>query len=178
MQDHRKKDDVENTGAESFVHLEHEERPRDASTSSDELPTVSGSSAAGSEPTERTPGYLVAPLAAAQEVTSRNTVLRSRGQGERLSMNVSTTSLNNNDDVVLAQIGRETCPICIVDFEEGDDIRVLPCDGKHCFHQYCVDPWLLKLSSSCPICRHGRTSTYTFLFANSLFEQISWLLRI
>lgn len=59
------------------------------------------------------------------------------------------------EDMVPASIGRETCPICIVDFEKGDDIRVLPCEGKHCFHQECVDPWLLKLSSSCPICRHG-----------------------
>ncbi|KAF9475532.1 hypothetical protein BDN70DRAFT_813981 [Pholiota conissans] len=59
-----------------------------------------------------------------------------------------------HEDMVPASIGRETCPICIVDFEEGDDIRVLPCEGKHCFHQECVDPWLLKLSSSCPICRH------------------------
>ncbi|KAH0827880.1 hypothetical protein J3R83DRAFT_3507 [Lanmaoa asiatica] len=50
-------------------------------------------------------------------------------------------------------IGRETCPICIVDFEEGDDLRVLPCEGKHRFHQSCVDPWLLELSGSCPICR-------------------------
>lgn len=57
------------------------------------------------------------------------------------------------DDVVPDSIGRETCPICIVDFEEGDDIRLLPCEGKHCFHQQCVDPWLLELSSSCPICR-------------------------
>jgi hypothetical protein len=52
-------------------------------------------------------------------------------------------------------IGRETCPICIVDFEDGDDVRILPCEGKHVFHQACVDPWLLELSSSCPICRHG-----------------------
>lgn len=52
-------------------------------------------------------------------------------------------------------IGRETCPICIVDFENGDDIRVLPCEGRHQFHQACVDPWLLELSSSCPICRAG-----------------------
>ena len=62
------------------------------------------------------------------------------------------------EDVVPAAIGRETCPICIVDFQEGDDIRVLPCEGKHCFHQQCVDPWLLQLSSSCPICRHGKSS--------------------
>lgn len=50
-------------------------------------------------------------------------------------------------------IGRETCPICILDFEDGDDLRVLPCEGKHVFHQQCVDQWLLELSTSCPICR-------------------------
>lgn len=54
-----------------------------------------------------------------------------------------------------AAIGRETCPICIVDFEEGDDVRVLPCPGHHRFHKDCVDPWLLELSTSCPICREG-----------------------
>ena len=58
-------------------------------------------------------------------------------------------------EVVPDSIGRETCPICIVDFEEGDDLRVLPCEGKHRFHQECVDQWLLELSSSCPICRQG-----------------------
>ncbi|KAF8868934.1 hypothetical protein CPB85DRAFT_1242210 [Mucidula mucida] len=59
-----------------------------------------------------------------------------------------------SDDVpVPAAIGRETCPICIVDFEDDDDVRILPCEGKHRFHQQCVDPWLLELSSSCPICR-------------------------
>jgi len=52
-----------------------------------------------------------------------------------------------------AAIGRETCPICIADFEEGDDVRVLPCPGHHRFHKDCVDPWLLELSTSCPICR-------------------------
>jgi len=52
-------------------------------------------------------------------------------------------------------IGTETCPICIADFENGDDLRVLPCEGRHRFHQACVDPWLLELSSSCPICRAG-----------------------
>lgn len=61
-----------------------------------------------------------------------------------------------SDDVpVPAAIGRETCPICIVDFEDDDDVRILPCEGKHRFHQQCVDPWLLELSSSCPICRQG-----------------------
>lgn len=83
----------------------------------------------------------------------------------------STASLNRQDDVIPSQIGRETCPICIVDFEEGDDIRVLPCDGKHCFHQQCVDPWLLKLSSACPICRHGALTRYQLSFCFLIFNR-------
>jgi len=75
--------------------------------------------------------------------------------GEGPSKQVAVLNPTRQGDVVPASIGREICPICIVDFEEGDDIRVLPCEGNHCFHQSCVDPWLLKLSSSCPICRHG-----------------------
>ncbi|KAG6820730.1 hypothetical protein H0H93_012376 [Arthromyces matolae] len=59
------------------------------------------------------------------------------------------------NEVVPSSIGKETCPICIMDFAEGDDLRVLPCEGKHRFHQACVDPWLLELSSSCPLCREG-----------------------
>lgn len=66
-------------------------------------------------------------------------------------------SLRETDTRMPECIGRETCPICIVDFEEGDDLRVLPCEGKHRFHQSCVDPWLLELSASCPICRQGET---------------------
>ncbi|KAF8342184.1 uncharacterized protein EI90DRAFT_3285286 [Cantharellus anzutake] len=60
---------------------------------------------------------------------------------------------SRSEEVDPATIGRETCPICIVDFENGDDVRVLPCEGKHRFHQGCVDQWLLELSTSCPICR-------------------------
>ena len=67
----------------------------------------------------------------------------------------TATTASSQEDPFPESIGRETCPICIVDFEEGDDVRVLPCEGKHVFHQACVDPWLLELSSSCPICRHG-----------------------
>lgn len=78
----------------------------------------------------------------------------SDGQSPRTGLKRSGTQASRqNPDVTLQTIGRETCPICIVDFEEGDDLRVLPCEGKHRFHQACVDPWLLELSSSCPLCR-------------------------
>lgn len=69
---------------------------------------------------------------------------------------VASTSAKNKDELMPEAIGTETCPICILDFEEGDDVRILPCEGQHKFHQTCVDPWLLELSSSCPICRHGK----------------------
>ncbi|CAE6522568.1 unnamed protein product [Rhizoctonia solani] len=57
------------------------------------------------------------------------------------------------DELTRVAIGVETCPICILDFEEDDDLRVLPCEGRHRFHKDCVDQWLLELSSSCPLCR-------------------------
>lgn len=47
----------------------------------------------------------------------------------------------------------DQCPICLVEFEDGDDLRVLPCEKEHVYHQGCIDPWLLQVSSSCPLCR-------------------------
>jgi hypothetical protein len=43
------------------------------------------------------------------------------------------------------------CSICTEDFEAGQDQRVLPCD--HRFHPECIDPWLLNVSGTCPLCR-------------------------
>ncbi|KAI0907677.1 hypothetical protein F4823DRAFT_626166 [Ustulina deusta] len=43
------------------------------------------------------------------------------------------------------------CSICTDDFTVGEDVRVLPCDHK--FHPACVDPWLVNVSGTCPLCR-------------------------
>lgn len=43
------------------------------------------------------------------------------------------------------------CSICTEDFERGEDVRVLPCNHK--FHPPCIDPWLLNVSGTCPLCR-------------------------
>ncbi|KAF8844291.1 hypothetical protein BDN67DRAFT_943495 [Paxillus ammoniavirescens] len=77
------------------------------------------------------------------------------------------SSVSGGDGLMPDSIGRETCPICIVDFEEGDDLRVLPCEGKHRFHQACVDPWLLELSGSCPICRQDLHALQTIISGES-----------
>ncbi|KAH8820514.1 hypothetical protein F5884DRAFT_52409 [Xylogone sp. PMI_703] len=43
------------------------------------------------------------------------------------------------------------CSICTEDFVAGEDVRVLPC--KHKYHPACIDPWLLNVSGTCPLCR-------------------------
>ncbi|KAL5322355.1 hypothetical protein ACEPPN_010328 [Leptodophora sp. 'Broadleaf-Isolate-01'] len=54
-------------------------------------------------------------------------------------------------------VGREhsnekECSICISDFSNNEEVRVLPCN--HRFHPECIDPWLLNISGTCPICRY------------------------
>jgi hypothetical protein len=49
-----------------------------------------------------------------------------------------------------APLSVEGCSICLVDFEDGDELRkLLPCG--HRFHRACIDRWLLKSSTTCPI---------------------------
>ncbi|OHF00408.1 hypothetical protein CORC01_04389 [Colletotrichum orchidophilum] len=43
------------------------------------------------------------------------------------------------------------CSICTEDFTVGEDVRVLPCNHK--FHPNCVDPWLVNVAGTCPLCR-------------------------
>ncbi|KAG9199478.1 hypothetical protein G6514_008441 [Epicoccum nigrum] len=63
-----------------------------------------------------------------------------------------STDGTSNDDAL-------GCTICTEDFEKGQDIRVLPCDHK--FHPECVDPWLLNVSGTCPLCRVDLRPTKT-----------------
>ncbi|KAG6600425.1 Receptor-likey region, transmembrane domain- and RING domain-containing protein 1, partial [Cucurbita argyrosperma subsp. sororia] len=43
------------------------------------------------------------------------------------------------------------CYICLVEYDEGDSMRVLPC--HHEFHTACVDKWLKEIHRVCPLCR-------------------------
>ncbi|XP_027917794.1 uncharacterized protein LOC114176820 isoform X1 [Vigna unguiculata] len=43
------------------------------------------------------------------------------------------------------------CYICLVEYEDGDNMRVLPC--HHEFHRTCIDKWLKQIQRVCPLCR-------------------------
>ncbi|CAI2738341.1 unnamed protein product [Dicrocoelium dendriticum] len=65
--------------------------------------------------------------------------------GIRLSVYSLTTTVER------AQVNKlPTCPICLVDFEEGDTIITLPC--FHIYHKNCVRPWLHS-GDGCAMCR-------------------------
>lgn len=49
------------------------------------------------------------------------------------------------------EAGNNNCPICTDDFVKGQDVRLLPCG--HQFHPDCIDPWLINVSGTCPLCR-------------------------
>ena len=43
------------------------------------------------------------------------------------------------------------CSICLLKYEDEDDIIVLKC--THIFHKECVNEWLKNNSNKCPVCR-------------------------
>ncbi|KAL9224419.1 hypothetical protein vseg_000452 [Gypsophila vaccaria] len=45
----------------------------------------------------------------------------------------------------------DQCYICLVEYDEGDKIRILPC--RHEYHMSCVDKWLKEIHGICPLCR-------------------------
>ncbi|XP_015899589.3 receptor homology region, transmembrane domain- and RING domain-containing protein 1 isoform X2 [Ziziphus jujuba] len=52
----------------------------------------------------------------------------------------------------------ETCAICLEDYKDGEILKVLPC--QHEFHSSCVDSWLTKWGTFCPVCKRDmRTKT-------------------
>ncbi|RPA71985.1 hypothetical protein BJ508DRAFT_82249 [Ascobolus immersus RN42] len=64
------------------------------------------------------------------------------------ALNSCAASVNSD---FLAGAPQTQCPVCMEEFEKGQHLRVIPC--KHSFHQACIDPWLLNVSGSCPLCR-------------------------
>jgi len=75
----------------------------------------------------------------------------------------SSMNFNFNDDDE-----EHCCPICLVEYEVGDDIRCLPCN--HEFHKCCVDPWLGN-NASCPACRYSLSDLVSLTTSAESFAQ-------
>lgn len=82
-------------------------------------------------------------------------------------------AINNPSDSTNFDFGLEDdddcCPICLVEYEVGDDIRCLPCN--HEFHKSCVDPWLSN-NASCPACRHSLSDLVSLTTSADFAAQI------
>ncbi|KAE8449262.1 hypothetical protein EG329_008429 [Mollisiaceae sp. DMI_Dod_QoI] len=61
-------------------------------------------------------------------------------------------STHSGEETAAPQGSELGCSICTEDFTTGEDVRVLPCNHK--YHPACIDPWLLNVSGTCPLCRH------------------------
>ncbi|KAL0720170.1 hypothetical protein Bca4012_034769 [Brassica carinata] len=91
----------------------------------------------------------------------QNRRIRRRIRAHLLSL--SASSLSPLDPTVLEkipifvyssethQLPLEECSVCLSEFEEDDEGRLLPKCG-HAFHVDCIDTWF-RSSSTCPLCR-------------------------
>ncbi|GKB87966.1 RING-H2 finger protein ATL8-like protein [Tanacetum coccineum] len=64
---------------------------------------------------------------------------------------------SNNEEKGCGKLSWSECAICLGEYVDGDEIRVLPQCG-HGFHVGCIDKWL-NSHSSCPSCRQILVTT-------------------
>ncbi|KAI4384480.1 hypothetical protein MLD38_002630 [Melastoma candidum] len=61
-----------------------------------------------------------------------------------------------------AEVGNDTCAICLCEFDEGEELRRLP-ECRHSYHATCIDMWLYS-HASCPMCRMDATPSPLITF--------------
>ncbi|RKF77842.1 putative ring finger domain protein [Golovinomyces cichoracearum] len=94
------------------------------------------------------PKYIVDPLNTNLNNLHRTENDLEKGDNEVVGP-ISKRSVETGHDNFEGDLG---CSICTEDFIAGEDLRVLPCNHK--YHPVCIDPWLLHVCGTCPLCRH------------------------
>ncbi|XP_051203919.1 RING-H2 finger protein ATL2 [Lolium perenne] len=101
----------------------------------------------------------LAPGGADEEAPSADTSPAASPGGSRrlcdpdhpdIASSLPVTVFDSSSDAVGGKAAPE-CAVCIVEFRDGDQVRLLPRCG-HRFHAACVGAWL-QLHSTCPLCR-------------------------
>lgn len=119
-----------------------EAKPGDLEMDGTVAAVVSGEARTVGDDQSRAPASPEEPSSEARDAThTRESVEGGIAAATELTRSTSTT----------ADRDAQGCSICTEDFELGQDQRVLPCN--HRFHPACVDPWLLNISGTCPLCR-------------------------
>ena len=110
---------------------------------------VSPSATTRSVPAEADPSFasnLASPAFKQQLASSRIlSIINGPVKSRLFSISISKTK------VAPAEEG-PTCPICLEEFQDGEQVSTMPCHGQHEFHTQCISDWM-KAHRNCPICR-------------------------
>ena len=85
-------------------------------------------------------------------------ILANRGASEAANKCLERDDLVN--EILRVRKYENECTICSEDYEDGDALRVLPC--QHEYHLHCFDRWMYTFATnsrssaepSCPLCKH------------------------
>ncbi|XP_048230053.1 uncharacterized protein LOC8280121 isoform X2 [Ricinus communis] len=95
-----------------------------------------------------------AVLSSQPSISSLGSIPAPKEVVDRLTVKLYTKSQKHqNEDTA-------QCYICLVEYEEGDSMRILPC--HHEFHRTCIDKWLKEIHRLCPLCRGDVCSPDSF----------------
>ena len=125
--------DIEMNSSE-FLNAGESEAPNNGSGATKDSEAVPGLEAAGASP---------------EQPVSDDKKSKSPAEGAEGATTAGNGHGHNADGT--QEDGTLGCSICTEDFNRGEEVRVLPCNHK--FHPACVDPWLLNVSGTCPLCR-------------------------
>eukprot|EP01090_Pellita_catalonica_P021902 TRINITY_DN8326_c0_g1_i2.p1 TRINITY_DN8326_c0_g1~~TRINITY_DN8326_c0_g1_i2.p1 ORF type:complete len:294 (-),score=47.56 TRINITY_DN8326_c0_g1_i2:114-995(-) len=89
-------------------------------------------------------------LALGERIGSVNTKGLSDIAIDRNTASYSYTSSPTAADKKEKTENNSSCSICLMDFEDGEDVRLLPC--THLYHKACIDKWLVQ-NGSCAVCK-------------------------
>lgn len=77
-------------------------------------------------------------------------------------------SSSDSSDKISFMSSASMCAICLEEFCEGQELRVIPC--QHEFHKQCVDPWL-KQKWTCPLCNRNILGDISALYQQQSAER-------